>query len=37
MRNTIHNIYKKTAEAVLPPLSKSQYEDKRVRVRVIVA
>ncbi|KAF6262497.1 autophagy protein [Scenedesmus sp. NREL 46B-D3] len=30
MRNAIHSIYKKTAEAVLPPLSKSQFEEKRV-------
>jgi hypothetical protein len=31
MRNAIHGIYKKTAEAVLPPLAKSQFEEKRVR------
>jgi hypothetical protein len=30
MRNAIHSIYKKTAEAVLPPLSKSQFDEKRV-------
>eukprot|EP00878_Enallax_costatus_P003154 GHUV01003354.1.p1 GENE.GHUV01003354.1~~GHUV01003354.1.p1 ORF type:complete len:301 (+),score=98.44 GHUV01003354.1:117-1019(+) len=30
MRNAIHSAFKKTAEAVLPPLSKSQYEEKRV-------
>eukprot|EP00879_Flechtneria_rotunda_P009568 GHRR01010014.1.p1 GENE.GHRR01010014.1~~GHRR01010014.1.p1 ORF type:complete len:240 (+),score=76.98 GHRR01010014.1:205-924(+) len=30
MRNAIHSIYKKTAEAVLPPLTKSQFEEKRV-------
>lgn len=30
MRNAIHSIYKKTAEAVLPPLAKSQFEEKRV-------
>ena len=30
VRNTLHSLYKKTAEAVLPPLSKSQFEEKRV-------
>ena len=30
MRNALHGIYKKTAEAVLPPLAKSQFEEKRV-------
>lgn len=33
MRSAIHSLYKKTAEAVLPPLSKSQYEEKRVCTR----
>lgn len=31
MKNAIHSIYKKTAEAVLPPLAVSQFEEKRVR------
>lgn len=30
MRNAIHSIYKKTAEAVLPPLATSQFEEKKV-------
>mmetsp|Transcript_8738 Transcript_8738/g.18622 ORF Transcript_8738/g.18622 Transcript_8738/m.18622 type:complete len:301 (-) Transcript_8738:342-1244(-) len=30
MRNTLHSLYKKAAEAVLPPLTKSQFDEKRV-------
>lgn len=30
MKAAIHGLYKKTAEAVIPPLSKSQFEEKRV-------
>jgi len=30
MRNAVHGLYKKAAEVVLPPLSKSQFEEKRV-------
>ena len=32
MRNAVHGLYKKAAEVVLPPLSKSQFEEKRASV-----
>jgi ubiquitin-like-conjugating enzyme ATG3 len=31
LRNAAHGAFKKAAEAVLPPLTKSQFEEKRVR------
>ena len=31
VRSAVHGLYKKAAEAVLPPLSKSAFEEKRVR------
>lgn len=30
MRNAIHSLYKKTVETITPPLTKSQFEEKRV-------
>lgn len=30
MRNTLHGLYKQAAEYILPPLSKSQFDEKRV-------
>jgi len=33
LRNAAHGAFKKAAEAVLPPLTKSQFEEKRVRAR----
>lgn len=32
LRNAAHGAFKKAAEAVLPPLTKSQFEEKRVRL-----
>jgi hypothetical protein len=32
MRNAVHNLYKKAAEAVIPPLAKSQFDEKRARM-----
>lgn len=31
LRNAAHGAFKKAAEVVLPPLTKSQFEEKRVR------
>jgi hypothetical protein len=32
LRNAAHGAFKKAAEAVLPPMTKSQFDEKRVRV-----
>ena len=31
LRHAVHSAYVKVAEAALPPLTKSQFEEKRVR------